>query len=197
MICGGDEIGRTQKGNNNAYAQDNEISWYDWTPDPAKQDMFQFTANLIKLRREHSNLHRRKFFQDRRIGPGETVRTVCGADEQDIMWIRPDGNEMTADEWKAGWVRCIGLMLNGRTLDDVDGLGQPLQDDTFLMLLNPHHEKIDFYMPKGHEGTHWELCFDTKEGSSPQEIEKGQPYELRDRSFACFREKPDGKKAVV
>jgi glycogen operon protein len=82
-------------------------------------------------------------------------------------------------------------MLNGRTLDDVDGMGQPLKDDTFLMLLNPHHEPIVFYMPKGHDLTHWELCFDTRNGNDPHELGAGEPYELRDRSFAFFREKAD------
>ncbi len=198
MICGGDEIGRTQNGNNNAYAQDNAISWFDWNMDASKRDLLDFTSRVIKLRREHSNLHRRKFFQDRQIGPGETSRNVEGSDEKDVVWVRPDGNEMTADEWKAGWVRCIGLMLNGKTLDDVDGLGQPLKDDTFLMLLNPHHEPIVFYMPKGHDGSGWELCFDTRNGNGGESnpIPQGEPYELRDRSFAFFREKALEEKAA-
>jgi glycogen operon protein len=82
-------------------------------------------------------------------------------------------------------------MLNGRTLDDLDGLGQPLKDDTFLMMLNPHHEPIVFYMPKGHDSTLWELCFDTRggNGTESRELGTGEQYELRDRSFAFFREK--------
>ena len=113
--------------------------------------------------------------------------------EQDVLWIRPDGNEMTQDEWDAGWVRCIGLQLNGRTLDDVNAFGQPLRDDTFLMMLNPHHESIAFYLPTPHEGCVWELCFDTKdtEEVAPVLLAQGSPYELTDRSFALFREAVD------
>ncbi|HVW85933.1 MAG TPA: glycogen debranching protein GlgX, partial [Bryobacteraceae bacterium] len=191
MLCGGDEIGRTQGGNNNAYAQDNEISWFDWNLDQRKQALLEFTRQLIRLRREHPNLHRRKFFQDRRIDPDAPDRDVEGVQEQDILWVRPDGNEMTSEEWNAGWVRCIGLLLNGRTLDDVNPFGQPLRDDTFLMMLNPHHEPIKFYLPKMHPGTNWQLCFDTRNGKDKDagvELAPGDPYELRDRSFALFKE---------
>jgi isoamylase len=193
MLCGGDEISRTQKGNNNAYAQDNEISWFDWNIDERKRELLEFTQRLIRIRREHPNLHRRKFFQDRRIDPDAPVREVEGVQEQDVLWVRPDGREMAVEEWHAGWVRCIGLMLNGRTLDDVNGFGQPLKDDTFLMLLNPHQEPIQFYMPEGHEKARWELCFDTHDAKESEAIFKqpGEPYELRDRSFALFREAAD------
>jgi glycogen operon protein len=193
MLCGGDEISRTQNGNNNAYAQDNEISWFNWTMDERKLELLEFTRKLIRLRREHPNLHRRKFFQDRRIDPDAPDREVEGVQEQDILWVRPDGNEMTGDEWTAGWVRCIGMVLNGRTLDDVNAFGQPLRDDTFLMLFNPHHEPIKFYMPKGHERKCWDLCFDTRDAkeSESMQVSPGKPYELRDRSFALFREHED------
>jgi isoamylase len=193
MLCGGDEISRTQNGNNNAYAQDNETSWYDWTMDERKADLLGFTQRLIKLRREHPNLHRRKFFQDRRIDPDAPDREVEGVQEQDVIWVRPDGCEMTGEEWNAGWVRCIGLQLNGRTLDDVDAFGQPLKDDTFLMLLNPHHEPIVFYLPQPHEGSIWELCFDTKDAkeSDAVQLSQGSRYELIDRSFALFHEAAD------
>jgi isoamylase len=191
MLCGGDEISRSQKGNNNGYAQDNPISWFDWNVDERKQRLLDFTRMLISLRRAHSNLHRRKFFQDRRIDPEAPDREVEGVQEQDVMWIRPDGGEMTGDEWTAGWIRCIGLLLNGRTLDDVDAFGQPLRDDAFLLLLNPHHETITFCLPPPHPDMSWELCFDTRDedATTPRLFEGNTPYELSDRCFALFKEK--------
>src|SRR6202789_2849338 len=108
MICGGDERGRTQYGNNNAFCQDNEVSWYDWNLDEPRKRLLEFTSRLIELRKEHPNLHRRKFFQDRKIR-GSVVR--------DIAWLGTDGNELSDDNWDKEWNRSIGLMLNGKTLD--------------------------------------------------------------------------------
>ena len=104
---------------------------------------------MIALRREHPNLRRRKFFQDRSIRREFAIGAGGEPTYKDIMWIRPDGEEMTDEEWGAGWVRCIGLQLSGKALDHVDALGQPLQDETYLILLNPHWEPIQFYLPKG------------------------------------------------
>jgi isoamylase len=192
MICGGDEISRTQLGNNNAYAQDNNISWYDWNLDDRKKSLLEYTRRLVELRRQHPNLHRRKFFQDRRIDPGSSQREVDGRQEQDITWLRPDGGEMTPEEWNAGWVRCIGLALNGRTLDDVNGVGEPIRDESFLILFNPHHEPIQFYMPK-REGSAWELLVDSAvpERTDRPVIGMGQFYELIPRSTALLRELTD------
>ena len=111
MILGGDEIGRTQNGNNNAYCQDNETTWVDWSLDERKIALLEFTQKLIQMRRDHPNLHRRKFYQD---------RAIRGTEEKDIVWLRPDGQEMTDEEWGLGWVRCLGVMLNGETMGDVD-----------------------------------------------------------------------------
>jgi glycogen operon protein len=193
MICGGDEIGRSQRGNNNGYAQDNPTSWFDWNLDDRAKSLFAFTARLVEIRRQHPNLHRRKFFQDRSISPGETPgRDVDGRFERDIVWLRPDGNEMTAEEWHAGWVRCIGLRLNGRTLDDVNGLGEPIRDETFLILFNPHTEPIRFYMPRD-EGVAWELTIDSAQPGREEKpvIKAGEPYELIARSTALLRELTD------
>jgi glycogen operon protein len=190
MICGGDEIGRSQRGNNNAYAQDNEVSWFDWNLDERAKRLYAFTAKLVETRRQHPNLHRRKFFQDRAISPGETpTRDVDGRHEHDIVWVRPDGNEMTPEEWHAGWVRCIGLRLSGRTLDDVNGLGEPVRDDTFFILFNPHTEPIRFYMPK--EGAEaWEVTLDSGYPGREEKpvVKAGDAYELMARSTALLRE---------
>jgi isoamylase len=194
MICGGDEISRTQRGNNNAYAQDNELSWFDWNLDDRKRSLLRFTRRLLELRRQHPNLHRRKFFQDRRIDPETEMRDVEGHPEKDILWVRPDGQEMKVDEWHAGWIRCLGLQLNGKTLDDVNAVGEAITDDSFLILLNPHHEPIQFYMPKARNGEVWELRLDTSRPEEKSELivlPPGKPYKLIPRCMALFRELND------
>jgi isoamylase len=192
MICGGDEISRTQNGNNNAYAQDNPLSWYDWNLDENKEKLLAFTRRLVEMRRQHPNLHRRKFFQDRGIDPGTPERPVNGHHEKDITWLRPDGGEMTPEEWNAGWVRCIGFQLNGRTLDDVNGVGEPIRDESFLILFNPHTEPIKFYMPP-RQGAAWELLLDSAVPARSERpvIAAGEPYELIARSTALLRELND------
>jgi isoamylase len=190
MLCGGDEIGRTQNGNNNAYAQDNETSWFDWNLDDRRRTLLEFVRRLIDLRKSHPNLHRRKFFQDRRIDPEAPVRQVNGGTEGDILWLRTDGNEMTQEEWQAGWVRCIGLLLNGRTLDDVNSVGEPIQDDTFLLLLNPHHEVVRFTLPPPRPGTAWDLCVDTSlpDLGKVRRNRFRKYHQLIERSLAVFKE---------
>jgi isoamylase len=187
MICGGDEIGRTQRGNNNAYAQDNQIGWFDWNLDARRCGFLEFTRGLIQLRKKHPNLHRRKFFQDRRIDPDAPDWQVDGGQEGDITWLRTDGKEMTQEEWHSGWVRCIGLLLNGRTLDDVNGLGEPIRDDTFLILFNPHHEPVRFTLPPPRPGMEWHLHLDTREAQSAR---ARRLYLMMERSLALFREVP-------
>ncbi|HWB87383.1 MAG TPA: glycogen debranching protein GlgX [Bryobacteraceae bacterium] len=194
MLCGGDEIGRTQHGNNNAYAQDNETSWYDWNLDDSRRQLLEFTRFMVDLRRRHPNLHRRKFFQDRGINPGTPERQVNGKTLPDITWLRPDGREMTGDEWNAGWVRCLGVELNGHTLDDVNGVGEPIRDETFLVLFNPHIEPVQFYMPT-RRGTAWQVVMDTRTAECEEKdgvvINSGKPYELIPRSMALLRELTD------
>jgi isoamylase len=191
MICGGDEIGRTQNGNNNGYAQDNETSWFDWNLFGKRRPLLEFTRGLIKLRLSHPNLHRRKFFQDRPIGPEAPERAVDGGQERDIQWFRPDGKEMSDEEWHAGWIRCIGMLLNGRTLEDVNLLGEPLVDETLLILLNPHHEPVRFTFPPPRTGTFWELRLDTRSFKPPRprrdRVQKS--YQLIEHSMAVWVEK--------
>jgi isoamylase len=190
MICGGDEISRTQNGNNNAYAQDNPTSWYDWNLDERKRALLEFTTSLIRLRKQHPNLRRRKFFQDRPIDPEhQQRREIAGKQIQDISWYRPDGQEMTKEEWTAGWVRCLGLKLSGKMLDQVNEMGQPVQDDTFLFLLNPHHEPIKFYLPKCEDAACWELVMNTRvpEVRRRRRIEPGKPFDLLPWSAALLR----------
>ena len=118
MICGGDELMRTQWGNNNAYCQDNEISWYNWDLSEEAQAMIEFTSKVINIRREHPALHRRKFFQGRRIR---------GSNIRDIVWFRPDGQEMNDEDWGNPHGKCLAMFLSGTGLDDVDEDGKPLE----------------------------------------------------------------------
>ncbi len=152
MISGGDERGRTQHGNNNAFCQDSEISWYDWTPDEKKDLLIEFTSKLIHLRRRHSNFRRRKFFQDAIIHNSEV---------RDIAWYGPDGNELGVEAWEAPWVRSLGLMLNGRTLRTKSAKGRKVVDDSFLLLLNSYHEGVEFTLPPAPTGGKWEALMNT------------------------------------
>jgi len=192
MILGGDEIGRTQRGNNNGYAQDNEISWFHWDLSDRDKALFEFTRKLVELRRQHPNLHRRKFFQDRSINPGAGEREVDGKRMHDITWLRPDGGEMTPEEWNAGWVRCIGVQLNGRTLDDVNAVGEPIVDQSYLVLFNPHHEPIEFYMPQ-QNGTAWQVLLDSAhpENKDKPVLGSGDHYEVVAHSAALLQELTD------
>jgi isoamylase len=191
MVCGGDELGRTQKGNNNAYPQDNEISWVDWNLDDQRKALEEFTISLIKLRKAHPNFRRRKFFQDRKISPATVgMRQLDGVEIQDIAWYRPDGERMTEEEWTAGWVRCLGMRLSGRTLDDVDRYGEPILDDSFLLCLNPHHEHIKFYLPPCTVSSNWEVILDTRYPAHTERrsIKSGEPYDIMEHSAVLFCE---------
>ena len=139
MICGGDEIGRTQGGNNNAYCQDNEISWHDWTLDERKKDVHEFTKQLIALRREHSNFRRHKFVRQRRLHPVDT---------KDVVWFSPEGNEMSEENWHAPFAKSFALFLDGSKLEWLDENGELVKDNDFLLLFNAHHEAMEFALPK-------------------------------------------------
>jgi isoamylase len=155
MLSMGDEVGRSQKGNNNAYCQDNEISWTNWDIDEARQKLLDFTSGLIKLRRSHPNFRRKKFYQD---------RTIRKSVVRDIAWYGADGHEMTEDEWNSKWIRSLGLMFNGETLNVVDDvMGRPVIDDTFLILINSYHEGVEFTIPKSPHDRGWVSVLDTAE----------------------------------
>ena len=146
MLCGGDEIGRTQHGNNNAYCQDNEISWFDWTLSDQAQRTLDFTRKLIQLRRAHPELRRRRFFQG---------RPLCSADMKDLTWHRPDGGEMAEAEWRQARLHAFAFRLCGEAMDDVNDRGEPVTGDTLLVLLNALPEPVDFLLPGAHPGVAW------------------------------------------
>jgi glycogen operon protein len=154
MILGGDELGRTQHGNNNAYCQDNEISWYDWGA--ADNDLLAWTRTLIALRAAHPVFRRRRFFQ------GRTVRRRPGSDGlPDVAWFRPDGAEMSDADWEVGYAKSLGVFLNGLTLTTNDVHGRPVVDDSFYMLLNAWEQQIAFVLPPSRWSPAWEVALDT------------------------------------
>jgi isoamylase len=157
MLLGGDESGRTQRGNNNAYCQDNETSWYDW--DRVDDDLLDFTRRLIALRREHPVLRRRRWFQ------GRSIRGSV-----DLGWCKPDGDEMGDDDWDAGSASSVGLFLNGGAITDRDRRGQRVTDDSFLLLFNAHSDPIDWTLPKQWGGS-WELIIETETAGPDREGE--------------------------
>ncbi len=150
MLLGGDELGRSQEGNNNAYCQDNELSWLDWQA--IDTDLLAYTTGLLALRRAHPVFCRRRFFHG---------RPLRGSGAGDIGWLTPDGVEMTDGDWHGGLARSIGVFLNGEAIRSVDDRGEPVVDDTFLLLFNAHHEPIDFVLPKGGWGDAWTKVLDT------------------------------------
>ncbi len=181
MINAGDEFGRTQKGNNNTYCQDNELNWFDWNWSKEGKAFFDFTRRLIEFRKEHPVFRRPKYFLGRRIR---------GSDVKDIMWFDPAGAEMNEESWKAGFARSISMLVSGSTIDVRDTQGEPVRDDTFLWLYNAHHEPLTFILP-GREEIRWELILDTKEESgfvtTKTETAAGDEVELIERSLVLLR----------
>jgi isoamylase len=178
MLGGGDEMGRTQKGNNNVYCQDNELSWFDWTLSPARQRLRDFTEKLIQLRRDHPSLHRRKFFQD---------RVIRGSVVRDIAWYNTDGNEFSDEAWNTGWNRALALMLNGRTLAITDEDGHPIVDDSFLILVNAAAEGVEFALPEAPSGTPWTQVLDTENLEDPfAPVKNGNKVILGGRSLRVY-----------
>ena len=181
MLCGGDEFGRGQNGNNNAYCQDNEVGWLSWERTGEQEQLFEYTRRLIRLRTEHPVFRRPKFFQGRRIR---------GSEIKDVMWFNPGGNEMSEEEWTSPFVRCLGMLLSGDTVDVLSFEGEPVRDETFLLLLNAHHEPIVFVLP-GLEKLEWELLLDTAEEEGflkkTKVFASGDDFELGDRSTCLLR----------
>jgi len=182
MLLAGDEIGRTQGGNNNAYCQDNPTSWIDWTMTPEKERLLHFMRCVIRLRREHPLFRRRQFFQG---------RPLYGSTIKDIVWLQPDGTEMTEHQWNSDFARSLCVYLAGDALGETDARGQPIVDDSFLMLFNAHHEPIAFRLPTFATSTAWMVELDTSVGQSftvSPSISGGTTFALQGRSLALLRE---------
>ena len=161
MLLAGDEIGRTQRGNNNAYCQDNELSWVDWELDADARELLAFARQAIALRRQHPLLRRRAYPKP-----------------EDTSWLAPEGREMTEADWKLPFARCFGMLMIGQRLAERDGYGAPILDDDLLLLLNAHHEAIEFTLP----GEGWSAALDT----AGQNVAPSKTYALQGRSLSLL-----------
>ena len=161
MLAHGDELGRTQGGNNNVYCQDNPTSWMDWALAVKHADLVEFTGGLARLRAAHPVFRRRRFFAGR---PIRTRRRSEGATLADIAWFTPAGEEMTEQDWDSGFGKCVTVFLNGDGLYDIDARGERVVDDSFLLCFNAHFEDIEVTLPPPEYGTRWAKVVDTAAG---------------------------------
>jgi len=154
MLVAGDEMGRTQQGNNNAYCQDNEISWVHWNLTPEQEKLLEFTKQVIHTRKRHPSLRRTHFFKG---------RPIRGGSVNDLIWLRPDGGIMTDSDWANPITRTLGIFLSGNGIDDVDDEGNPLEDHHLLLLLNTSEMDLEFALPSFGGLLPWELELDTSD----------------------------------
>ena len=166
MLVAGDEMSRTQQGNNNAYCQDNEISWVDWKR--ADNDLIDFTRKLIDLRKSHPAFCRRKWFQ------GQPIK---GVGVEDIAWFLPDASEMTEEHWNNSVAKSLGVYLNGKGIHTVNRKGQPVVDDSFYVIFNAHYEPLEYALPSEKYGKDWKKILDTFAG----DVGEGQSFKPGDR----------------
>ncbi len=179
MLLGGDEIGRSQRGNNNSYCQDSEISWFDW--EHADTDLLEFTRRLIALHKEHPVFRRRRWFQGRPIH-GEGVR--------DLGWFTPGGEEMSDEDWRVGFAKSVGVFLNGEAIPSPGAMGERVVDDSFYILFNAHHEELPFVLPSRDGGDGWLKVLDTSElvpATEPKVYKAGAALPAYARSLIVLR----------
>jgi isoamylase len=179
MISHGDEMGRTQRGNNNAYCQDNALSWVDWTLDEDRRRLLAFTTSLIRFRLSQPTLRRRRYFQGRHIR---------GGDVKDLAWFAPDGREMNDDAWNADFVRSIGMLLSGSAIEELSERGEPILGDTLMVLLNAHTGRVPFVLPAPGGTLRWQRVFDTFDPHARSAtFRQGARYPLQGRSVAVLK----------
>jgi isoamylase len=179
MLLAGDELGQTQHGNNNAYCQDNELSWIDWNLTDEERAFVEFVAQMVSFRRRHPVFSRRRFLQGRTLSEGV----------KEVAWLRPDGEEMTDEGWHTAFNRCLGVYMAGTVIERVDKRGKPVRDNNFLVLFNAHHEEIPFLLPEFHAGGAWQAVLDTSSDRHPFEqrpFNAGAQYPLQGRSMALL-----------
>jgi glycogen operon protein len=179
MILAGDEIGHTQRGNNNTYCQDNELTWLNWNLTDEQRRFMEFVRTVIEIRRTQPVFQRRKFFQGRPLGE---------ADVPDISWFQPSGEEMSDEAWNAGFAQCLGVRLPGDLIGDVNDRGEPITGDSIVMLVNAHHESIPFTLPSRGDGERWERLIDTADPDAERAAYQGKErYEIKGRSVVVLR----------
>ncbi|HUW97778.1 MAG TPA: glycogen debranching protein GlgX [Acidiferrobacter sp.] len=179
MLLAGDELSHSQQGNNNAYCQDNPLSWLSWDLGAEQQKLLDFTQNLIQLRRDHPSLRRKLFFR----GQAMTSSPI-----KDVTWFHPDGREMGAEDWEQADAHCLGLYLAGTELTDRDAQGQPVKDEDFLLLLNAFQEEVSFALPSLNKEASWKCLLDTAqdEGATKEDQHSGKSYPLQARSLVLL-----------
>lgn len=177
MLSGGDELGRTQKGNNNAYCQDNEISWYQWDLDAEDQAFLEFVQKLIAIRKDQLVIHRKTFFKG------------SGADGamKDIFWLNVDGKVMEEKDWTDASKRVLGVLLDGSQLVETDKMGRTQRGNTLLVLLNAHHEDVPFVLPDHDDGDFWRLVLDTSETIKKATFPMSKRFTLKARSIVLLQ----------
>ena len=184
MLVAGDELGRTQRGNNNAYSQDNELSWLDW--EHVDEDLLDFVRGLIKLRSDHRIFHRRGWFQGRELH---------GTDVKDLTWFRPDAQEMSEEDWRLGFAKSLGVFLNGASIQRPGEHGEQVKDDSFYVIFNAHHEPLQVTLPPEQFGKKWIQVVDTSSDNPPeirrsrkaQCLAPGAKLDVQGRSVAVLR----------
>lgn len=185
MLLGGDEFGRTQRGNNNAYSQDNEINWFDWGGITEEgRVLTAFVRRLIALRKAHPVLRRTRFLHGRERSPDGI---------KDVTWFSPGGREKTAEQWQDRHARCLGLMLNGRAGSFRTPDGRSANDEVLLIVVNAYHGEVPFTLPQIPGGVGWRRLLDTTEpalGDDPVTYEVGQPFRVPGRSLVLFECQP-------
>ncbi|MBC7815446.1 MAG: glycogen debranching enzyme GlgX, partial [Planctomycetaceae bacterium] len=181
MLLAGDELGQTQHGNNNCYCQDNETSWLKWDLSEPQQQMLQFVRGVVALRKTQPVFCRQKFFQ------GRSIRGKEG-DLSDVAWIGTDGKEVSDEVWNAGFVKCVGLYMNGKLIGELNEQGEPIEGDTVLLLLNAHHDSVPFMLPVPLANAFWEPLMDTAQFPGQlSDTKGGSQYKILGRSIALLR----------
>ncbi|HEX6244890.1 MAG TPA: alpha-amylase family glycosyl hydrolase, partial [Polyangiales bacterium] len=179
MLVAGDEYGRTQNGNNNAYCQDNELSWYHWDWDEEQRRLFAFTRKLLRIRASHPALHRSKFFQQ---------RAIYGTDLADLLWFRHDGAPLSDEDWNNHATQSLAMFLAGRGIDDVDEQGRPLVDDNLLLLINASPSELTFTIPRlSAVKESWKVLVDTSDDDTEQTLDAGEEIRLPARALVLLR----------
>jgi glycogen operon protein len=181
MFLGGDEMGRTQGGNNNAYCQDNEISWIDWSLREENLALLGWTRRLMEFRSHHPAFRRRNWFQGRKI---------YGEEVTDIVWYDPSGEAMTEQQWNQGFARSVALFLNGDEIGMRDRRGEEITDDSFLLLFNASDTTITFTIPSGALGNEWAAAIDTNDPmleEGERVAKAGEDVPVESRSLVVLR----------
>jgi len=181
MIAHGDEIGRTQNGNNNVYCQDSELSWMDWSLVDTNSDLLKFARKMTALRKNHPVFRRRRFFE------GEPIRT--GDEVRDIAWLNPSSREMTHEDWDESIHKCVAVFLNGDAITAPNARGERVVDDSFLLCFNAGDKPVEFVMPPGDYAEEWTVELDTNHptGDADQVVNAGEKVSLSSRSLLVLR----------